>query len=213
MFSPVEWMIALRYMRARRAEGFISVIAGFSLMGIALGVATLIIVLSVMNGFRMELLDRILGLNGHIAIISSTGTLSDYDPLAERVRLVDGVLSVTPLVEGQVLATNGARASGAMVRGLTPEALAARSSLAGNIQVGSLSDFVGDDAVVMGSRLARTLGIRIGDKVTLVSPRGTVTAFGTVPRMQSYRVVATFEIGMFELDSSFIFIPLKATKQ
>ena len=113
MFSPVEWMIALRYMRARRAEGFISVIAGFSLMGIALGVATLIIVLSVMNGFRMELLDRILGLNGHIAIISSTGTLSDYDPLAERVRLVDGVLSVTPLVEGQVLATNGARASGA----------------------------------------------------------------------------------------------------
>ncbi|MBO20781.1 MAG: lipoprotein-releasing system transmembrane subunit LolC [Rhodospirillaceae bacterium] len=213
MFSPVEWMIALRYMRARRAEGFISVIAGFSLMGIALGVATLIIVLSVMNGFRMELLDRILGLNGHIAIISSTGTLSDYDPLAERVRLVDGVLSVTPLVEGQVLATNGARASGAMVRGLTPEALAARSSLAGNIQVGSLSDFVGDDAVVMGSRLARTLGIRIGDKVTLVSPRGTVTAFGTVPRMQSYRVVATFEIGMFELDSSFIFMPLPAAQQ
>jgi lipoprotein-releasing system permease protein len=123
MFSPVEWMIALRYMRARRAEGFISVIAGFSLMGIALGVATLIIVLSVMNGFRGELLDRILGLNGHIAVVSSTGTLSDYDPLAERVRMIDGVLSVTPLVEGQILATNGGRAAGALVRGVTPEAL------------------------------------------------------------------------------------------
>ena len=103
MFSAVEWMIAWRYMRARRAEGFISVIAGFSLLGIALGVATLIIVLSVMNGFRIELLDRILGLNGHIAVVSSAGAVSDYNPLAERVRVVDGVLSVTPLVEGQIL--------------------------------------------------------------------------------------------------------------
>jgi lipoprotein-releasing system permease protein len=213
MFSPVEWMIALRYMRARRAEGFISVIAGFSLMGIALGVATLIIVLSVMNGFRGELLDRILGLNGHIAVVSSTGTLSDYDPLAERVRMVDGVLSVTPLVEGQILATNGGRAAGALVRGLTPEALAVRPSIAGNIRLGALSHFRGSDAVVMGSRLARTLGVRVGDKVTLVSPRGTVTAFGTVPRMQAYRVVATFEVGMFEFDSSFIFMPLAAAQQ
>lgn len=213
MFSPVEWMIALRYMRARRAEGFISVIAGFSLMGIALGVATLIIVLSVMNGFRGELLDRILGLNGHIAVVSSTGTLSDYDPLAERVRMIDGVLSVTPLVEGQILATNGGRAAGALVRGVTPEALAARPSIAGNIRLGSLDQFGGGDAVVMGSRLARTLGVRAGDKVTLVSPRGTVTAFGTVPRMQAYRVAATFEVGMFEFDSTFIFMPLAAAQR
>ncbi len=213
MFSSVEWMIALRYMRARRAEGFISVIAGFSLMGIALGVATLIIVLSVMNGFRGELLDRILGLNGHIAVISTSGALSDYDPLAERVRMVDGVLSVTPLVEGQILATNGGRSAGALVRGLTPEALAARSSIAGNIRLGSLSQFGAGDGVVMGSRLARTLGVRAGDKVTLVSPRGTVTAFGTVPRMQAYRVVATFEVGMFEFDSTFIFMPLEAAQQ
>jgi lipoprotein-releasing system permease protein len=213
MFLPVEWMIALRYMRARRAEGFISVIAGFSLMGIALGVATLIIVLSVMNGFRGELLDRILGLNGHIAVVSSTGTLSDYDPLAERVRMIDGVLSVTPLVEGQILATNGGRAAGALVRGVTPEALAARPSIAGNIRLGSLDQFGGGDAVVMGSRLARTLGVRVGDKVTLVSPRGTVTAFGTVPRMQAYRVAATFEVGMFEFDSTFIFMPLAAAQQ
>tara|TARA_R110002110_G_scaffold414147_3_gene643458 strand:+ start:27575 stop:28819 length:1245 start_codon:yes stop_codon:yes gene_type:complete len=213
MFSPVEWMIALRYMRARRAEGFISVIAGFSLMGIALGVATLIIVLSVMNGFRGELLDRILGLNGHIAVVSTTGTLSDYDPLAARLRMVDGVLSVTPLVEGQILATNGGRAAGALVRGVTPEALAARPSIAGNIRLGSLSQFGGTDSVVMGSRLARTLGVRVGDKVTLVSPRGTVTAFGTVPRMQAYRLVATFEVGMFEFDSTFIFMPLAAAQQ
>ncbi|MGB0572019.1 MAG: lipoprotein-releasing ABC transporter permease subunit [Alphaproteobacteria bacterium] len=213
MFSPVEWMIALRYMRARRAEGFISVIAGFSLMGIALGVATLIIVLSVMNGFRGELLDRILGLNGHIAVVSSSGALSDYDPLADRVRMVDGVLSVTPLVEGQILATNGGRSAGALVRGLTPEALAARPSIAGNIRLGSLNQFGAGDGVVMGSRLARTLGVRAGDKVTLVSPRGTVTAFGTVPRMQAYRVAATFEVGMFEFDSTFIFMPLEAAQQ
>lgn len=213
MFSPVEWMIALRYMRARRAEGFISVIAGFSLMGIALGVATLIIVLSVMNGFRGELLDRILGFNGHIAVVSSSGALSDYDPLADRVRMVDGVLSVTPLVEGQILVTNGGRSAGALVRGLTPEALAARPSIAGNIRLGSLNQFGAGDGVVMGSRLARTLGVRAGDKVTLVSPRGTVTAFGTVPRMQAYRVAATFEVGMFEFDSTFIFMPLEAAQQ
>jgi lipoprotein-releasing system permease protein len=213
MFSPVEWMIALRYMRARRAEGFISVIAGFSLLGIALGVATLIIVLSVMNGFRIELLDRIIGLNGHIAVISSTGPLVDYDPIAERVRAVEGVVSVTPLVEGQVLATSGGQASGALVRGVAPDALARRASIAGNIQAGSLDAFEGGDAVVMGARLARKLGVRVGDKVTLVSPRGNVTAFGTVPRMQAYRVVATFQVGMFEFDSTFVFMPLAAAQQ
>lgn len=213
MFSAVEWMIAWRYMRARRAEGLISVIAGFSLLGIALGVATLIIVLSVMNGFRIELLDRILGLNGHIAVVSRAGAVSDYNPLADRVRVVDGVLSVTPLVEGQILATSGGRSAGALVRGLTPEALAARPSIAGNIRTGTLDDFQGTDAVVLGSRLARSLGVIVGDKVTLVSPQGTVTAFGTVPRMQGYTVVATFEVGMFEFDNSFIFMPLAAAQQ
>lgn len=213
MFSAVEWMIAWRYLRARRAEGLISVIAGFSLLGIALGVATLIIVLSVMNGFRIELLDRILGLNGHIAVVSRAGAVSDYNPLADRVRVVDGVLSVTPLVEGQILATSGGRSAGALVRGLTPEALAARPSIAGNIRTGTLDDFQGTDAVVLGSRLARSLGVIVGDKVTLVSPQGTVTAFGTVPRMQGYTVVATFEVGMFEFDNSFIFMPLVAAQQ
>jgi len=213
MFSPVEWMIAWRYMRARRAEGFISVIAGFSLLGIALGVATLIIVLSVMNGFRIELLDRILGLNGHIAVITSTGTVANYNPLAERVRVVDGVLSVTPLVEGQILATNGGRSAGAVVRGLTSEDLTSRPSIADNIRLGSLANFKGNDAIVLGSRLARSLGAIPGDKVTLVSPKGTVTAFGTVPRLQAYTVVATFEVGMFEFDSSFIFMPLEAAQK
>jgi len=213
MFSAVEWMIALRYMRARRSEGFISVIAGFSLLGIALGVATLIIVLSVMNGFRSELLDRILGLNGHVSVVSASGNIAGYDPLVERVRGVPGVLSVTPLVEGQILATAGGRAAGALVRGLKAEDLAQRPSIAGNIKSGTLADFKGNDAVVLGSRLARTLGVAIGDKVTLVSPKGTVTAFGTVPRMQAYRVVATFEVGMFEYDNSFIFMPLGAAQQ
>ncbi len=168
---------------------------------------------SVMNGFRIELLDRILGLNGHIAVVSRAGAVSDYNPLADRVRVVDGVLSVTPLVEGQILATSGGRSAGALVRGLTPEALAARPSIAGNIRTGTLDDFQGTDAVVLGSRLARSLGVIVGDKVTLVSPQGTVTAFGTVPRMQGYTVVATFEVGMFEFDNSFIFMPLVAAQQ
>jgi lipoprotein-releasing system permease protein len=211
MFAPVEWMIAGRYMRARRQEGFISVIAGFSLLGIALGVATLIIVLSVMNGFRAELLGRILGLNGHFSVLSQTGEFSDYQPLAFALRELPEVVAVTPLVEGQVMATHGSRAAGALVRGLTRDDLRQRPTVAGNIASGSLDAFEGD-AVLLGSRLARNLGIAAGDKVTLVSPQGTSTAFGRVPRMKAYTVAGTFEVGMYEYDNSFIFMPLAAAQ-
>jgi lipoprotein-releasing system permease protein len=211
MFAPVEWMIAGRYMRARRQEGFISVIAGFSLLGIALGVATLIIVLSVMNGFRAELLGRILGLNGHFSVLSQSGEMTDYGPLSDRLRGLSGVVAVTPLVEGQVMATSGNRAAGALVRGLRLEDLRQRPTIAGNIASGSLDAFEGD-TVLLGSRLARTLGIGAGDKVTLVSPQGTSTAFGRVPRMKAYTVAGTFEVGMYEYDSTFVFMPL-ATAQ
>ena len=120
MFSAFERMVAFRYLRARRQEGFISVIAIFSLLGIALGVATLIIVMSVMNGFRAELLGRILGLNGHLGVFAASGSLPDYDALADRLRKVQGVVAVNPLVEGQIMATNEGRWSGALVRGLRP---------------------------------------------------------------------------------------------
>ncbi|MCP5372866.1 MAG: lipoprotein-releasing ABC transporter permease subunit [Hyphomicrobiales bacterium] len=205
-------MMAMRYLRARRQEGFISVIAGFSLLGIALGVATLIIVMSVMNGFRAELLGRILGLNGHLSVYGMQQTLADYDAVAEKVRGAPGVISVTPIIEGQVMTTAHGVASGALVRGVRPADLALRPMVADNIQRGSLRDFHGDGVVVLGQRLADKLGVFVGDKVSIISPRGNVTAFGTVPRMGAYKVVATFQIGMYEYDSAYVFMPLKAAQ-
>jgi len=212
VFSAFEWMVAMRYLRARRQEGFISVIAWFSLLGIALGVATLIIVMAVMNGFREELLTRILGLNGHLSVYGANETLSNFDALAGKVRKVPGVVGVSPLIEGQVMATARGVARGAVVRGVRPADLARRAIVAGNIQAGELADFKGDDAVVVGSRLAERLGIAVGGKITLISPKGNVTVFGTVPRMRAYRIAATFKVGMYEYDSTFVFMPLDAAQ-
>ena len=209
MFSFFEWMVAMRYLRARRQEGFISVIAWFSLLGIALGVATLIIVMAVMNGFREELLSRILGINGHLSIYGQTNQLRDFDPIAERLRKVTGVVAVTPMIEGQVMATARGIAQGAVVRGIRAQDLAARNIVADNIKSGSLADFKGKNAIIVGQRMASKMGVLVGDKITLISPKGNTTAFGTVPRMKAYTVAATFQIGMYEYDSSFVFMPLK----
>ncbi len=211
MFSAFEWMMAMRYLRARRQEGFISVIAWFSLLGIALGVATLIIVMSVMNGFRQELLTRILGINGHLSLYGVSAQLTDFDAVADKTRAVPGVIGVTPLIEGQVMATARGVAQGAMVRGLRTADLTRRTIVADNIKDGSLDKFNGN-SVVIGARLASRLGLTVGDRVTLISPKGNVTAFGTVPRVRAYRIAATFQIGMYEYESSFIFLPLKAAQ-
>jgi len=211
MFSAFEWMVAMRYLRARRQEGFISVIAWFSLLGIALGVATLIIVMSVMNGFRQELLGRILGLNGHLSVYGASRQITDFDSLTKTVKGVDGVVSVTPMVEGQVMATARGVAKGALVRGLRKSDLTRRKMVADNIKSGSLDAF-GGNGVAVGSRLARSLGLTVGDQITLISPKGKVTVFGSVPRMRAYRIAATFEIGMYEYDSSYVFMPLKAAQ-
>ncbi len=212
MFTAFEWMLAMRYLRARRQEGFISVIAWFSLLGIVLGVATLIIVMAVMNGFRQELLSRILGLNGHISIYGPPAGLTDFDPLAGTVAGVKGVVAVDPMIEGQAMVTANGVAHGAVVRGLRPEDIRRRKILTENITAGSLDDFKGEDAVLIGSRLAERLGLAIGDKITVISPKGNVSAFGTVPRVRGYSVVATFNIGMYEYDSAFVFMPLKAAQ-
>lgn len=212
MFSRFEWMMASRYLRPRRQDGFVSVIAMFSLLGIALGVATLIIVMSVMNGFREELMKRILGLNGHLSLYANTVSLTDYDAVAARVAGVPGVTLVAPVVEGQVMATANTVARGAVVRGMRPEDLRRRAIVAENIVAGSLDAFAGDDAVVVGSRLAERMGLAVGDDITLISPQGNVTVFGTVPTVRNYEVVATFNIGMFEYDSSFVFMPLEAAQ-
>ena len=202
----------MRYLRARRQEGFISVIAWFSLMGIALGVATLIIVMAVMNGFRQELLTRILGINGHLSVYGQTNQLSDFDALAERLRKVEGVVAVNPLIEGQVMVTARGVAQGAVVRGVRASDLTRRKIVADNIQAGSFDGFKKGEGVIIGSRMAQKLGVGIGDKITLISPKGNATAFGTVPRMRAYPVAATFKIGMYEYDSNFIFMPLPAAQ-
>ena len=212
MFSPFEWMVALRYLRARRREGFISVIAWFSLLGIALGVATLIIVMSVMNGFRQELLTRILGLNGHVTVAGPASGLADYDNLAKVVEGDETVIHVTPMIEGQVMASGNGVASGALVRGLRSADLEARDIVVDNLRGGKIEDFHGN-AVVVGYRLARKLGLRVGDDITLISPKGNVTAFGTMPRMAAYRIVATFDVGMHEYDSSFVYMPLESAQK
>ena len=201
-------MLSLRYLRARRREGFISVIAGFSFLGITLGVATLIIVMAVMNGFRKELLDKILGLNGHILIQPLDSPLTDYDEVAARISKVPGVILAAPIVEGQALASSPFNASGVLVRGMRGADLAKLGSIARNIKKGTLEGFDQGQGVVVGLRLADQLSLQAGDNVTLVSPRGVVTPMGTTPRIKPYKIAAEFEIGMSEYDSAFVFMPL-----
>lgn len=207
-FGVFEWMLAIRYLRARRREGFISVIAGFSFLGIMLGVATLIIVMSVMNGFRTELLDRILGFNGHMFVRGVTNYVTDFDTVSSEIEKIPGVISATPIVEGQVMASSAANAQGALVRGIYGKDLVRLKVVSDKILLGTLDNFDKGESIAIGARLAKNLGLTLGDSVTLLSPRGAITPFGTAPRVKAYPIAAIFEIGMSEYDSSFIFMPL-----
>lgn len=207
--SRFEWTIALRYLRARRKEGFISVIAGFSFLGIMLGVATLIIVMAVMNGFRSDLIDKILGVNGHMMIHALGGPFTEFDDVAGRMKGIKGIKSITPMIEGQVLTAGRSASSGALARGMREADLRAYAAIADNVRQGTLDGFDKGTGVAIGSRLASTLGVEPGKQITLVSPRGAVTPFGTSPRIKSYKVAAVFEIGMSQFDSSLVFMPLK----
>ena len=207
-FAPFEWMLSGRYLRARRREGFISVIAGFSFLGIMLGVATLIIVMAVMNGFRKELLDKILGLNGHLLIQPLESPLTDWKDVAERVSQVQGIRLAAPVVDGQALASSPFNASGVLVRGIRADDLNNLTSIAKNVKQGTLEGFDEGQGVAIGRRLADQLSLHAGDSITLVSPKGAVTPMGTTPRIKPYRVTAVFEIGMSEYDSTFVFMPL-----
>jgi lipoprotein-releasing system permease protein len=206
-------MVAGRYLRARRGERFVSVIAIFSLVGIALGVATLIIVMSVMGGFRQELLGRILGVNGHLTVYAAREAFTDFDAVTARVRAIPGVVQATALAEGSVgISTERGGLLPGLVRGVRAEDLKRRKAVAENIRLGTLDDLAGDDAIAIGIRLSQRLGITVGDRLTLVSPQGQPTAFGTVPRIRAYRVVAVFEVGMNEYDSTFLFMPMEAAQ-
>ena len=213
MFSSVELKIAIRYIRSRRTERFISVISWFSFFGITLGVATLIIVLSIQNGLRDELLNSILGFKGHISIISNSDNLYDYKSLANQVSSSKGVVNASPMIESQVLVSNENRSSGALVRGLEKTDLLNRSLISNNIISGSLKDYNNHNSVIVGSRLAAALGVFTNDNITLISPQGTITALGSIPRLKTYKIIGIFEVGHFQYDRSFIFMSLNEAQR
>jgi lipoprotein-releasing system permease protein len=208
IFSAFERLIAFRYLRARRQQGFISVVAMISLAGILLGVATLIIVMSVMNGFREELLGRILGVNGHVTVFPLETSLGDYDRVAERLRHLKGVTNVVPQIQAQVMVSQDNNAMGALVRGLKAEDLAARASIFEDLSDSALERFARGEGVLVGRRLAEQLRLAPGDQIVLVSPRGNQTVMGTLPRVKAYPIAGLFEVGMYEYDNSFVFMPL-----
>jgi lipoprotein-releasing system permease protein len=213
MFGPFERMVAGRYLRARRGERFVSVIAGFSLVGIALGVGTLIIVMSVMGGFKTDLLNRILGFNGDLGVYGAGAPLTHYQGDAATIRALPGVVSAIPVVDGQVLLTDDrGNNSGGYVRGITQADLESLHAVSDHIRAGSLQAFTGPDAIAIGITLANRFGLTAGSKITLVSPQGAATAFGTIPRVRSYTVAAVFQVGMNEYDSGYVFLPLEAAQ-
>ncbi|MEM6810970.1 MAG: lipoprotein-releasing ABC transporter permease subunit [Pseudomonadota bacterium] len=212
MFSPFERLMAGRYLRARKAEGFVSVIAGFSFLGILLGVATLIIVMSVMNGFRAELVNRILGLNGHLNVYALQGPLENYMSFVGKLENIDGVASVRPMIEGQVLITVNGVASGAMVRALEREDFATKPIISDSITQGTLTDFK-DEQVAIGVNMAQRLNLRVGDQVTLLAPKGKTSPFGTIPRSRSYEIGLIFDVGMYEYNNGYIYMSLGSAQQ
>jgi len=206
-FAPFEWMIALRYLRARRSQGFVSVIAGFSFLGITLGVATLIVVMSVMNGFHKELLDKIVGINGHIFLQATESPLTDYDSIVQQVQSLPGIELALPLVEGPAAASTTSMAF-ALVRGIREADLKRLPGIAGHVTLGTLDGFDSAGGVVIGQRLAENLGLGLGDKIKLLTANGSQTPFGVVPRSKVYPVTGIFQIGMAEFDNLFVYLPL-----
>ncbi len=211
MFSPFERMVAGRYLRSRKQEGFVSVIATFSFLGIMLGVATLIIVMSVMNGFRQELITRILGLNGHINVYSTSGRIDDYDVLAIKMLGIDDVEHAFPMIESQALMSIGGASSGVIVRGMQQQSLLQKPILSEAIIAGNVSDFV-DNKIAIGSEIAKRYRLTVGDSVTLISPQGKAGPFGMMPRSRAYEVGIIFDVSMYEYNSGFVFMPLKSAQ-
>ncbi len=213
MFSKTERMLSFRYLKSRKRTGFVSVIAGFSFLGIMLGVATLIIVMSVMNGFKEELLSRVLGINGQLGVYPSYGPyLADGEEKVKTMQSLQDILHVVPVVDGQVMLSSDMASAGVMVRGMRLEDFKKRPLLGGKYNGLDINEFL-DSQVILGHRLARRLGVRAGDQVSLVSPKGNVTAFGTIPKMKAYTVLGTFDSGMSEYDGNFLFMPLDEAKK
>ena len=207
-FAPFEWMIALRYLRARRAKSFVSVIAGFSFAGIMLGVATLIVVMSVMNGFHLELMSKIIGINGHVFLQGVETPLNDYDAVGKRLEQVPGVTLVIPMVEGAAGVSSPYQQSGALVRGIREADIKRLPGIAGNVRRGTLEGFDTAGGVAIGAKMAEQLSVRVGDTISVLTARGAATPFGVAPRIKAYPVVAIFQIGVSEFDGIFVYMAL-----
>ncbi|MFQ3596322.1 MAG: ABC transporter permease, partial [Sphingomonadaceae bacterium] len=209
MIARYERFIARRYLLPGQGERFIFLVAGISLVAVALGVAALIAVMSVMNGFRAELFDRMQGLNGHAIAQGYGGRLDNWERVLADARATRGVVSATPIIEQPLMVSARSRVEGALVRGMRLSDIRANPVIAGNVVAGSLDRLADDETrVAIGARLAETLGVRVGDTVSLVSPDGQVTPFGTVPRIVSYDVAAIFEVGIYDFDKAFVVMPL-----
>ena len=205
LFAPFEWMVALRYLRTRRRTSFVSVIALFSFLGIMLGVATLIVVMSVMNGFHKELLEKIVGINGHIFLQAAETPFADYDEVVREAANVPGVELAVPMIESPAAASTSNMAF-ALVRGIREADIKRLPGIARNIKLGTLDGFDTSGGVAIGQRLAENLGLRIGDKVKILTANGAQTPFGITPRSKVYPVTAIFQIGMAEFDNLFVYV-------
>ena len=210
ILNRYERMVARRYLLPGKGEGFIFLVASISLLAVALGVAALIIVMSVMNGFRAELFDKIVGLNGHAVVQGFDGRLSDWQEIADKARKTPGVTSALPLIEQPLMASANGRVEGVLVRGMRVEDLRANTTIAGNVQAGDLKSVApGSGRVAIGSRLADQLGAYPGSEISLISPDGRSTVMGTVPRIVTYTVGAIFEVGIYDYDKQMVVMPMK----
>ncbi len=210
-FAAFEWMLAGRYLRTRRREGFVSVIALFSFLGITLGVAVLITVISLLNGFRHDLQEKLLGYGGHIFLAPMDSPLTDYVAVSDKIAKMPGVVLALPEVDGQASVSTPYGYSGAMVKGVRgPDILKIKQVAGANaLKSGSLANFDNAGGVAIGLRMARNLGLEVGDQITLMTPKGAATPFGTAPRIKSYPVVAIFELGLADLDAGILYMPLQ----
>lgn len=214
MFRTHEWMVAFRYLKRKSNERFVNLVAALSFLGIAIGVMVLIVTMSVMNGFREELLSKVIGFNGHMLYQPVGGRMSDYDAVADQLRALPDVTQVAPILEGHALATFGSYQSPAVVRGIAPKEIRAQKLIADNITLGSLENFgAGDNDIIIGQRLADKYGLEVDSLITLITPKGRITPMGTMPRISSYQVVAIFEVGEYNYDSSYFFMPLSQAQK
>ncbi len=209
MFSKLEFLIALRYLKSKRKEGFISVIAVFSFIGIMIGVATLIVVMSVMNGFRFELVNRILGINAHLSIYSHASQISNYEKLVEDIKKIEGVKFVNPIVESQAMLSSTNRNAGGLIKGIKVDDLKNKQLIADNIMVGELDNLENKNSVIVGSAIASSMNLTIGDQIKIISAETNETIIGAIPRIKTYKVGGVFNSGMYEYDSTTVFMNFK----